>query len=76
MLYLGAASGTSVSHVSDIVGPKGLVYVSQILRGMLASAKVQPGGRVLSQIGPRSCGNGCETHKRKPSYSSAIIQVT
>lgn len=25
-LYLGAAAGTSVSHVSDIVGPKGTVY--------------------------------------------------
>jgi len=26
VLYLGAASGTTVSHVSDIVGPKGVVY--------------------------------------------------
>jgi len=26
VLYLGAASGTSVSHVADIVGPQGLVY--------------------------------------------------
>ncbi|KAL8049626.1 hypothetical protein ABFX02_06G031700 [Erythranthe guttata] len=26
VLYLGAASGTSVSHVSDIVGPSGVVY--------------------------------------------------
>ncbi|XP_060211810.1 rRNA 2'-O-methyltransferase fibrillarin 1-like isoform X1 [Lycium barbarum] len=26
VLYLGAASGTSVSHVSDIVGPQGVVY--------------------------------------------------
>ena len=26
VLYLGAASGTSVSHVSDIVGPEGIVY--------------------------------------------------
>ncbi|CEO96617.1 unnamed protein product (mitochondrion) [Plasmodiophora brassicae] len=26
LLYLGAASGTSVSHCSDIVGPEGLVY--------------------------------------------------
>lgn len=26
MLYLGAAAGTSVSHVSDIVGPEGVVY--------------------------------------------------
>ncbi|KAI1170616.1 Fibrillarin-domain-containing protein [Nemania sp. FL0916] len=26
VLYLGASSGTSVSHVSDIVGPSGVVY--------------------------------------------------
>ncbi|KAG0561059.1 hypothetical protein KC19_9G034000 [Ceratodon purpureus] len=26
VLYLGAASGTSVSHVSDLVGPSGVVY--------------------------------------------------
>jgi rRNA 2'-O-methyltransferase fibrillarin len=26
VLYLGAASGTSVSHVADIVGPTGVVY--------------------------------------------------
>ncbi|XP_061574124.1 rRNA 2'-O-methyltransferase fibrillarin-like [Cololabis saira] len=26
VMYLGAASGTTVSHVSDIVGPDGLVY--------------------------------------------------
>lgn len=26
VLYLGAASGTTVSHVSDIVGPDGLIY--------------------------------------------------
>ncbi|QSL66991.1 hypothetical protein MERGE_001378 [Pneumocystis wakefieldiae] len=26
VLYLGAASGTSVSHVADVVGPEGLVY--------------------------------------------------
>ncbi|GAM24776.1 hypothetical protein SAMD00019534_079510, partial [Acytostelium subglobosum LB1] len=26
VIYLGAASGTTVSHVSDIVGPEGVVY--------------------------------------------------
>ncbi|KAA6326245.1 MAG: putative rRNA 2'-O-methyltransferase fibrillarin, partial [Streblomastix strix] len=26
LLYLGAASGTTVSHCSDIVGPTGIVY--------------------------------------------------
>ena len=30
ILYLGAASGTTVSHVSDIVGPKGLVYAVEV----------------------------------------------
>lgn len=27
VLYLGAASGTSVSHVADIVGPVSIAYV-------------------------------------------------
>ena len=26
VLYLGSASGTTVSHVSDIIGPKGLIF--------------------------------------------------
>jgi fibrillarin-like rRNA methylase len=26
LLYLGGASGTSVSHCSDLVGPEGAVY--------------------------------------------------
>ena len=26
VLYLGAASGTTVSHVADLVGEEGLVY--------------------------------------------------
>jgi len=30
VLYLGAASGTSVSHVSDIVGPMGVVYAVEL----------------------------------------------
>jgi rRNA 2'-O-methyltransferase fibrillarin len=32
LLYLGAASGTSVSHCSDIVGPEGLVYAVEFSR--------------------------------------------
>ena len=30
VLYLGAASGTTASHVSDIVGSKGMVYCIEI----------------------------------------------
>jgi fibrillarin-like pre-rRNA processing protein len=30
ILYLGAASGTTVSHVSDIVGPGGVVYAVEV----------------------------------------------
>ncbi len=30
VLYLGAASGTTASHVSDLVGPKGVVYCVEI----------------------------------------------
>lgn len=32
VLYLGAASGTTVSHVSDIIGPEGLVYAVEFSR--------------------------------------------
>lgn len=32
VLYLGAASGTSVSHVADIVGPTGAVFVSHLVQ--------------------------------------------
>ena len=35
LLYLGAASGTTVSHCADLVGPTGLVYAvefSQVSR--------------------------------------------
>jgi fibrillarin-like pre-rRNA processing protein len=30
VLYLGAASGTTASHISDIVGPRGVVYCVEI----------------------------------------------
>ena len=41
VLYLGAASGTSVSHVSDIVGPEGSVYAVEFSHrsGMLPSLR-------------------------------------
>jgi rRNA 2'-O-methyltransferase fibrillarin len=45
VLYLGAASGTTVSHVSDIVGPKGLVYAVEFSprsgRDLLSVAKLR-----------------------------------
>ncbi|CAF1541283.1 unnamed protein product, partial [Didymodactylos carnosus] len=46
VLYLGAASGTTVSHVSDIVGPTGLVYAIEFShrsgRDLLNVAKKRP----------------------------------
>jgi fibrillarin-like rRNA methylase len=37
VLYLGAASGTSVSHVSDLVGPvRVVVSLVVLVRGLLA----------------------------------------
>jgi len=46
VLYLGAASGTTVSHVSDIVGPEGIVYAVEFShrsgRDLLAVAKKRP----------------------------------
>ncbi|CAL8466737.1 g6273 [Coccomyxa elongata] len=46
VLYLGAASGTSVSHVSDIVGPDGVVYAVEFShrsgRDLVNMAKKRP----------------------------------
>ncbi|KAF6005827.1 Small subunit processome complex component [Brettanomyces bruxellensis] len=46
VLYLGAASGTTVSHVSDLVGPEGIVYAVEFAhrpgRELIALAKKRP----------------------------------
>jgi len=46
VLYLGAASGTTVSHVSDLVGPDGLVYAVEFShrsgRDLINVAKKRP----------------------------------
>lgn len=46
VLYLGAASGTTVSHVSDLVGPTGVVYAVEFSqrsgRDLMNLAKKRP----------------------------------
>jgi fibrillarin-like pre-rRNA processing protein len=46
VLYLGAASGTTVSHVSDIVGERGTVYAvefaPQSMRDLLSVVEARP----------------------------------
>jgi len=46
VLYLGAASGTTVSHVSDLVGPDGIVYAVEFShrsgRDLINVAKKRP----------------------------------
>merc|ERR1719393_287629 len=46
VLYLGAASGTTVSHVSDMVGPTGMVYAVEFShrsgRDLTTMAKKRP----------------------------------
>jgi rRNA 2'-O-methyltransferase fibrillarin len=46
VLYLGAASGTTVSHVSDLVGPEGVVYAVEFSkrsgRDLVNMAKKRP----------------------------------
>ncbi len=63
VLYLGAASGTSVSHVADIVGPTGSVYVCcPLCRPKSASPgsdnKLYLGRRVLAPLRQRSYQHG------------------
>ncbi len=46
VLYLGAASGTTASHISDIVGEKGMLYCIEIssrpLRDLLVTCEQRP----------------------------------
>jgi rRNA 2'-O-methyltransferase fibrillarin len=46
LLYLGGASGTSVSHCSDLVGPEGAVYAVEFShrsgRDLVNMAKQRP----------------------------------
>ena len=68
VLYLGAASGTTVSHVSDIVGEKGMVYAIEfsptVLRDLIYVAEDRP--NIAPVMGDAS----------KPgSYSDRISQV-
>lgn len=60
VLYLGAASGTSVSHVADIVGPTGAVYVCCRSDPMtvVASLTTRLGCRVLAPLRQRSYQHG------------------
>lgn len=52
VLYLGAASGTSVSHVSDIVGPQGTVYAVEFSHrsGELVAAKSMPRSGIWESV--------------------------
>ncbi|KXB05166.1 hypothetical protein AKJ50_01655 [candidate division MSBL1 archaeon SCGC-AAA382A13] len=46
VLYLGAASGTTASHISDIIGPDGMIYCVEIssrpLRDLLVTCEDRP----------------------------------
>jgi fibrillarin-like pre-rRNA processing protein len=46
VLYLGAANGTTCSHISDIIGPEGLVYCIEIsersMRDLLQVCETRP----------------------------------
>jgi fibrillarin-like rRNA methylase len=67
VLYLGAASGTSVSHVADIVGPTGAVYVC--CRPALHCRQyltIHLGCRVLAPFRQRSHQHGDSPHQRHP----------
>lgn len=73
VLYLGAASGTSVSHVSDVVGPEGSVYAVEFSHRRWAAGACAglPGRRV----GRRTCywravvwSRGCRHPASLPPY--------
>ena len=55
MLYLGAASGTTVSHVSDVVGPEGMVYAVEFSHRPGRDLPGHPAHR------PALCSEHCST---------------
>lgn len=61
VLYLGAASGTTVSHVSDIVGPEGVVYAVEFShrpgRDLINMAKLRT--NVIPIIEVQNDAKGC-----------------
>ena len=61
VLYLGGASGTTVSHVSDMVGPEGVVYAVEFShrsgRDLTNMAKRRPNAAGLKALmGPPGFG--------------------
>mgnify|MGYP001026403509 CR=1 FL=1 len=70
VLYLGAASGTTVSHVSDILGPKGRVYA------------VEFAPRVMRELLERVCAHRSNVvpilgdARRPESYRALARRVT
>merc|ERR1711862_744318 len=63
VLYLGAAAGTTVSHVSDIVGPEGIVYGVEFSH--------RPGRDLLTVAKARECSS----YHRRCTASTKIPHV-
>jgi|TARA_B110000208_G_scaffold111611_1_gene137669 rRNA 2'-O-methyltransferase fibrillarin len=55
VLYIGAASGTTVSHVSDIVGPSGVVYAVEFSHRCVTLRVVVASYRVRFSPAPHAC---------------------
>jgi hypothetical protein len=71
VLYLGAASGTSVSHVADIVGPVCLLFGSwlcffPLMRSLFFLGRCRICSRIFSSIGARPDQYGQKTDECYP----------
>lgn len=67
VLYLGAASGTSVSHVADIIGPVRFAMPFGMFRVLIMDAgRHCVRSRVLTAIRTRLDWYGKKTYKRYP----------
>ena len=69
VLYLGAASGTSVSHVADVVGPVRMFVRAPCLN---RAGGLCLRGRVLAPFRSRPHQHGQEAHERHPSVSRCL----
>ena len=64
VLYLGAASGTTVSHVADLVGPVNKIFI--IKKFIIGGSSLRC--RILKEKWKRFGKHGKEKNKCHPNY--------
>lgn len=74
VLYLGAASGTSVSHCSDIVGPEGALLAASLRSSVWRSVALQTWRLAESELTSLDLATAIGRRTR-PRHTLAIRRV-